>query len=292
MMNILVIGGTRYFGKKLVTKLLEEKNKVTLMTRGKTSDPFGHQVERIICDRKVRDDVITHLKGKKFDVVYDMVCFNADEAKIIKEVLKDKTDHYVMVSSQSVYKEGSNLLETDFIPEKYQFTKIVSETVDYAEAKRQAESILMHDQIFKTINIIRFPIVFGEDDYTGRLKFHLDHVKKSIPIYFPNIYAKLSCIDTLSASLNLAHLRKTKRSGIYNIASDKPLVLYNLMQTICDILKIEPLYHEGTHEHDNSPYGIEHDWVMNVTKAYEHGLKCTSPDEWLIPIIETTLKHS
>ena len=34
-MNILVIGGTRYFGIHMVNKLLEQGHRVTIATRGK-----------------------------------------------------------------------------------------------------------------------------------------------------------------------------------------------------------------------------------------------------------------
>lgn len=47
MKNILILGGTRFFGKRLVRLLLDEGFKVTIATRGNTSDEFGDQVERI-----------------------------------------------------------------------------------------------------------------------------------------------------------------------------------------------------------------------------------------------------
>lgn len=37
-MKILVFGGTRFFGKKLVERLVSEGHEVTIGTRGKTED--------------------------------------------------------------------------------------------------------------------------------------------------------------------------------------------------------------------------------------------------------------
>jgi len=40
MKKVLVMGGTRFFGKKLVQHLLDEGNEVTIATRGRTPDPY------------------------------------------------------------------------------------------------------------------------------------------------------------------------------------------------------------------------------------------------------------
>ena len=50
--NVLVLGGTRFFGKHLVNELLAQGMKVTIATRGKTPDSFGSSVERLIFDRE------------------------------------------------------------------------------------------------------------------------------------------------------------------------------------------------------------------------------------------------
>ncbi len=44
-MKILVFGGTRFFGKKLVERLVSEGHDVTIGTRGKTEDNFGDTVK-------------------------------------------------------------------------------------------------------------------------------------------------------------------------------------------------------------------------------------------------------
>lgn len=46
-MNILVIGGTRFFGIHMVNELLTAGYDVTIATRGKASDSFGDIQKRI-----------------------------------------------------------------------------------------------------------------------------------------------------------------------------------------------------------------------------------------------------
>lgn len=50
-MNILVIGGTRFFGIHTVNALLEKGHKVTLATRGNTNNIFCDRVEYITIER-------------------------------------------------------------------------------------------------------------------------------------------------------------------------------------------------------------------------------------------------
>ena len=50
-MNVLVVGGTRYFGIHMVKRLLADGHQVTIATRGRNKDSFGNQVERIHMDR-------------------------------------------------------------------------------------------------------------------------------------------------------------------------------------------------------------------------------------------------
>ncbi|WP_258041113.1 NAD-dependent epimerase/dehydratase family protein, partial [Lysinibacillus sphaericus] len=50
-MKILVLGGTRFFGKKLVELCLENNHDVTILTRGQSGNPFGAQVQQLSVDR-------------------------------------------------------------------------------------------------------------------------------------------------------------------------------------------------------------------------------------------------
>ena len=50
-MNILVIGGTRFFGIPMIEELLKSGHDVTIATRGLSADSFGSRVKRLILDR-------------------------------------------------------------------------------------------------------------------------------------------------------------------------------------------------------------------------------------------------
>ena len=69
--KVLVLGGTRFFGKHLVEALLQEEHDVTIATRGVTEDSFGSAVKRIIIDREDGKLLEKCLEGKSYDIVYD-----------------------------------------------------------------------------------------------------------------------------------------------------------------------------------------------------------------------------
>lgn len=81
MRKVLVLGGTRFFGKRLVERLLESsENSVTILTRGQTNDSFGDRVQRICADRTDRQALVEAVGEQVWDVVYDNICFSPDEA--------------------------------------------------------------------------------------------------------------------------------------------------------------------------------------------------------------------
>ena len=79
-MNILVLGGTGFFGKHLVWELLHRGHEVTIATRGRTPDDFGDRVRRLIVDRtdaRQMEQVFAH---KYYDVFYDDLAYCAGRA--------------------------------------------------------------------------------------------------------------------------------------------------------------------------------------------------------------------
>ena len=63
-MKILVIGGTRDFGKITVRKLLERGDNVTVYSRGNIKPEFWNDVDHIAGDRTDHVEFIKSLKNK------------------------------------------------------------------------------------------------------------------------------------------------------------------------------------------------------------------------------------
>jgi len=79
-LNILVLGGTRLFGKKLVELCLQNGHNVTILTRGQSGNPFGTKVKQLIVNRDDADSLSQALSSTTWDIVYDNICYSPNEA--------------------------------------------------------------------------------------------------------------------------------------------------------------------------------------------------------------------
>lgn len=277
-MKILIIGGNRYVGKRLTNLMLKAGFDVTLFNRHSASLP---NLRIINGDRRKLSD-LQKISEVKFDVIYDFACFDATEAQLALDFFEKKTAHYIFISSQSVYGPGGNLHEENFDPWTFVSGSIVSSSENYALAKQQAEKIFYQQNDIK-VTSIRFPIILGNDDYTKRLQWHVDRIKKSEPIFFPDINAKISFVHADDGARALFFLKDSPYHGPLNVASLHPISLLNL------ISKIEHKYQKtlvsSTDEKDHSPFGISSDWWMNCDHLKQRGFRCTEVFTWIDDLI-------
>lgn len=285
-MKVLIIGGNRYFGKRLASLWVDNGAEVTLLNRGQIDDGFKGQVERIRMDRRNLD--ATSFKGRFWDVIYDQVCYDATEAELACEVFRDKTARYVFTSTQSIYPVGvTDQAEEAFDPYHYIFKKRVSQSESYAEAKRQAEATFFQRASFP-VTALRIPFVLGEDDYTLRLKFHVDRIRDGKPIYFPKIDAKVSFVYAQDVAQFLLFLSKHEFGGPINCCSEEPMILRDLVKRIELVTHKKAKLAQKASDGEHSPYGVDEDRVLRVTKMKGLGF-LTQP---ISSVIEKLLSSS
>ncbi len=274
-MRALVIGGNRFVGKRLVQILLGRGLEVTLLNRGLMMDDFGGAVKRIVLDRRNLRKDHPALGTNDWDIVFDMVCFDAVEAQNACRAFYTRTKRYVFVSSQSVYELGPSLTEESFDPRVYQFQAFVNFESDYGEAKRQAEATFFQKAEF-SVTSVRFPFVLGEDDYTGRLKFHIRQCIEEKPIRFPNLSARISFVHSPDAARFLSFLVDYDFEGPINCCSPEPISIRSLMELMCGSTCEQGVL---------SPFGIESDWYMNIGRLLKLGFNPTPLEQWLPKLI-------
>lgn len=290
-MKALIIGGTKYFGKKVVDRFLHAGDEVTLLTRGLAKDAFGSRVKRLISDRRDKGKLKQITNGLGWDVILDQRCMNAHDAKIAVDIFNGKTGHYVFTSSQSVYDPDQEIKESEFVPDDYSYGEFADENKNYKEAKRQAEVVFIKTNAFE-MSIVRPPIVLGPDDYTERLKFHVDRVIKGEQIFFPRLDAKISFINSDDAAEALFKICKLKTGvGPINIASRDPVKLSDLMSLISKATDKLPNYNNKGTDESWSPFGIEADWYADVHKASSLGITSTDIQSWLPNLVLELVKN-
>jgi len=291
-MNILVLGGTRFFGKKLVELCIENGHDVTILTRGQSGNPFGTAVKQLIVDRDDQDALENALAHTTWDIVYDNICYSPNEAHTICELLKGKTKKLVFTSTLSTYEvDGKMKKEEDFDPYHYQILMGDRDEFSYGEGKRQAEAVLFKEASFPVV-AVRFPIVMGEHDYTRRLHFHVERILHDQPISLPNIDAQMSYITDEEAAEFLYFVGVTPIEGPYNATASGAISLKELLALIEEESgKRAKISLVGGDEESQSPYGVPADWYMTNAKAEKAGFTFSQLHEWLPKLVKTLVKQ-
>lgn len=280
-MNLLVLGGTRLMGKHLVAKLVEEGHRVTVGTRGLTPDPFGDKVRRICFDRTKREEIQQALSGTSFDVVYDSLAYCSNDVENLLDFVK--CHRYIEISSAAVYRQLHQDTKEEEFPATGTLIYCNRNAFEYSEIKRQAEYAIV--QAFSRLPSVRvrFPFVIGEDDYTNRLYFYVEHILKQIPMAVDNFQSQLAFVQSREAGLFLAFLADSDFCGAINGASVgtipiEEVAAYLYQKTGKTIL----LSKIG----EKAPYNGLDSHTLNVDTAKNIGFPFTSLDSWIYPLLD------
>lgn len=291
-MQILILGGTSFFGKRLVTRLLREGHAVSILTRGNSQDPFGNKVTRLRGDRNNYKELSQAIVNQHWNVVIDQTCYDADAARIACQALQNKTHRYIFTSSMSVYEPAADLKEDAFASKSYNFAKVVTTKENYAEGKRQAEAVFLQKATFPVI-AVRFPIVIGEEDPTGRIQFHLRSIQTETPLYFRSLTAKISFIAAEDAAKTLAHLATSEHAqnfqGPLNAASSEPIAIKDYLAILENVCQKKAILAKENIREYRSPYGVATDYYMNTEKLRMLGLELEPIVNWAPKIAKAAL---
>ncbi|HSS02473.1 MAG TPA: NAD-dependent epimerase/dehydratase family protein [Kofleriaceae bacterium] len=98
--KILVLGGTGFIGPHIVNAAVARGHTVTLFNRGKTHPGLFPEVEKLHGDR---DGQLEALANRSWDAVIDPSGYVPRIVKMSAELLAPRVQHYVFISTISVY---------------------------------------------------------------------------------------------------------------------------------------------------------------------------------------------
>ncbi len=294
-MNVLVIGGTTFFGKAIVEELLKAGHHVTVFSRGNQRPPFWDQVEHIQGDRKNPDDFHKKLKGKTFDAVIDNIAFTADHVKTALKVFQGSVGRYVLTSSASVYYSGSMtmpLVENDVdLNFKAPAGEETSPFWNYTMGKLGTERAVQEQDKLR-YTIIRPPMALGPEDHTLRGYFYFQRLMDGKPLIVTNGGVQ-SFRLVYSRDLARGYLRalesKHAVNQTYNLAQSEVITLIDLLKTAAKALDVRPnLVHvpaeilEASGFEYPEPYAQMMNFILDISKAVgEINFRTTPFADWL-----------
>ena len=281
-MNILVLGGTRFFGIHMVNDLLENGHDVTIATRGNATDPFGEKVNRILLERTNPDSMKEVLAEKHFDVVIDKLAYCSNDIKTALDVLD--TDRYIHMSSTAVYNPKKvNTTEEDFDGLERPVIWCDRSDFPYDEIKRQAEYALWQKYSDMNFLAVRYPVVLGEDDYTNRLKFYVDHVVNQKPMNIDNLDYQMSYIRSGEAGRFMAYLADKDMKGAVNGASQGTISLREILEYVEKKTGKKAMLDE---DGDAAPYNGDPEFSINTDKAKSLGFEFSDIHDWIYELVD------
>ncbi len=281
-MNILVIGGTRFFGIPMVNELLEKGHDVTIATRGKTPDSFGSRVRRIVLQRTDEESVKAALKGTHYDVIIDKIAYCSNDIRYVME--HADCGKYIYMSSTSVYApKRYNTMETDFDGTSKDFVWCDRKAFPYEEIKRQAEYALWQKYADKNWIAVRYPFTIGRDDYTKRLLFYVEHTMKSIPMCVDNLDCQMGFVRSDEAGKFIAFLVDKELRGAINGSSQGTISIKEIIDYVEKKTGTKAVLDS---EGEEAPYNGEPEYSINTDKANALGFRFSTLQEWIYDLLD------
>lgn len=181
-MNILVIGGSYFYGKafvrKAVCKGISDACDITLLNRGNVSMEEYH-VRQVRGDRHHIDVVKT--LDNHFDVIVDFCGYNKGDIDMLVSNIKYKPEQYIFISTVDVYKRGISGLKTEDTPYEDRLSADQSEAAVYIKGKIELERELMalSEKYGMAYTIVRPAILYGAGNYAPRENLLIRYMKEA-----------------------------------------------------------------------------------------------------------------
>lgn len=227
-MKLLIIGGTRFVGRHLVTAALEHEHEITLFNRGRHQTATVSGVETIHGDRNTD---LGKLQGPRWDAVVDTCGYLPRTVNASAAALSHLVDRYVFLSSISAYANPRAFNVNETAPTK----ELTSEELDQANAIDASDGVsaVTYGSMYGGLKalceqavegvlpdrtlIIRPGLLVGPDDYTDRFTYWVVRVARGGEVLAPgDPDSSVQFLDARDLAEWTVKMLESGGTGVYN----------------------------------------------------------------------------
>ena len=213
------MGGTRFVGKPLVSRLLQQGHSLTLFTRGRQPVPEG--VEAVNGDRG-DDEALDQLKGRGFDVIVDSSGRTLIDSQRVVERTGAPTHRFLYVSSAGVY-AGSPSWPLD--------EESALDPASRHAGKAETEQWLMREGIAFTS--FRPTYIVGPGNYNPVERWFFDRIVNDRPVPLPgdgSTITQIGHVEDLAEAMARSLEVDVSCNRIYNCSAKKGITFRGLIE--------------------------------------------------------------
>ena len=214
------MGGSRFVGKALVSRLFSSGHDITLFTRGNLPTPKN--INHIVGDRS-KDEDLKQLKDKGFDLIVDSSGRKLEDTQRVLEFTGVPSYRFVYVSSAGVY------ANTQFLP-LTENTPIDSKSRHIGKAN--TESWLRAEGI--PFTSFRPTYIYGPGNYNPIEAWFFDRITNGRPIPMPGdgqIVTQLGHVSDLADAIAKSLENEQTVNKIYNCSGKEAVSFKGLIET-------------------------------------------------------------
>jgi 2'-hydroxyisoflavone reductase len=222
--SLLVLGGTRFLGPAIVDVALAEGYEVTLFNRGKSNPEAYPELEQLRGDRDTGE--LDALKGRKWDMVVDTSGYVPAHTRAAAEILRDSVEHYVFISTCSVYADGDEKNVTEEHPvgtmdaaasaEIKTIRDVFRSMAAYGPLKAECEASI-EEVMPGRVTSLRPGVIAGRDDPGDRYLYWAIRVEQGGEVLSPgNPNALIQFIDVKDLGRMSVEFGAARKAGLYN----------------------------------------------------------------------------
>jgi len=309
-MSTLFVGGGFFVGYEIMGRLLRDGHDLTVVALHPPADEFRERVEWLQVDRDDGPELRRRLAGRKFDLVFDNVAYNAAQVDKLVQAVDGRTDRFFLTSTIDTYPNATPKVFAEH-EEKANPSdrdgRISDDT--YSRGKRGCERALTASGLPWTV--IRPAIVTGRRDNMScpplrtvapgepsRSLFFPFRIVHGGPILLRQDDECVFCllwVADLASAVCLLLQTKSSIGQAYNVAGEEVWTSERLIMTLArsagrapDFVRVSPmLLAQAGLANYQPPYGHAPLWqAVENEKLRRLGWRPSSPDIWAADLIE------